>query len=152
MASSNLWVTFTKHVGLLQDVIEVIRAANALLLITEAQTVFFFFDCHYYFHPRQIPVPGYDTSKVFVTGINFHPYQGTYDLPLGEGSYTVRDNNIEMLTRESGIVYEHKAVHWREPQNHYPSGFATWFYDTCQLSDFTNKLTLPTRLDPGVNV
>jgi len=87
-----------------------------------------------------------------VTGINFHPFEGKYDLPMGEGQYTITRDTIEMQTRESGIVYEHPATHWRQPQNNYPSGFATWFYDTCKISDFSSKLTFPVHLSPGVQV
>jgi len=68
------------------------------------------FDSHYYLAEWKPLLEG----QVYVVGGAFHPIAGQYQLPCGEGDFTVYRKDdmgfLTMFTRSSGISYTHPLV------------------------------------------
>lgn len=75
------------------------------------QVVFLVNDVHYYLAELRTNVSS-DKVTFEVSGIQFYPLPGQYNLPNREGYFTLDDkSNIIMNCRSSGRVYTHPNVY-----------------------------------------
>lgn len=71
-------------------------------------------DVHYYLQDLDFNIVG---TNVFlqVSGIDFYPIPGKYNLPGREGCYTINEKQqIMMNCRSSGRVYQHQNVYLKD--------------------------------------
>jgi hypothetical protein len=92
------------------------------------------FDTYYYI--RKIPASIPRDTPIHVTGGRFHAVPGVYELPNGDGFYTVsglgfsHPARITMNTRGSCECYEHDFLDYIGPTIEYDAGWYRWFSDS----------------------